>query len=370
MNMLQTTQTLADTTQQRDVTSIPWIIGTINGQTWLRRWEDVHALLTPALLYKHVVHGCPECSTDLTGSTVYSKEADCQTETRYEIVNAWQVNYVCGVCKIDGTLLDVSEKCSNDEELFCKFHSQRQGAMVLDVGCNTGRNMTRARLHGGPGTEVYGIEYSHDSVAIARSVHGNDHIVQGDASANFVDEQSWQGKFSVVQCTAVLQHMTPDQVIGVLGNISSCLASGGELLLTFKDAPTKQQMQRWGMSQWADEVFTADIVSESDYLTDGFLRAVMWDDDYYPGVTSEHPPLGRDLALAGLHRREFVFYSLEWIKRAAMKHDLIAERVEVLPDSKIPYSALHWMVVFRHHPREMGRTGIMDVERSAGAPAA
>lgn len=120
--------------------------------------------------------------------------------------------------------------------------------------------------------------------------------------------------------------------------------------MTFKDAPTKEQMTNMGMGYWADQVFTADITDKKGYLRDGFVRAVMWDDDYYPGVTSvtsENPPMDRDLSLPGIHRREFVFYSLEWMKSKAMKFGLVAEHVEVMPDSKIPLSALHWMVVFR-----------------------
>jgi SAM-dependent methyltransferase len=207
--------------------------------------------------------------------------------------------------------------------------------------------MTRALQHGGPGTEVFGIEFSSDSVAVAQQTHGKDRAFQGDASANFVDEHGWNQQFSIAQCTAVLQHMTPEQVQLALHNMSRCLKPGGELLLTFKDAPTKDQLANMGMGSWADQVFTADIADKKGYLRDGFLRAIMWDDDYYPGVTSENPPQSRDLAFPGIHRREFVFYSLEWMKAKALQCGFVAEHVEVMPDSKIPFSAFHWMVVFR-----------------------
>jgi SAM-dependent methyltransferase len=328
------------------VGSIPQIIGTVNGQQWLNRWERMKKFSMPAIVRQHTNLNQQNCNTDLTGSGVYTREVNGQEETRYDIVNSWQVNYVRGTCTLEGSLLEVDMECYNDEVLFKDFHSNRPGSMVLDVGCNTGKNMTRALQYGGPGTEAFGIEYSSDSLAIACAAHGADHAFQGDASTNFVDEHSWAGKFSVVQCTAVLQHMTPQQVQSALHNMSRCLVPGGELLLTFKDAPTRQQMSKYGMSAWADEVFTADILSQ-EYLRNGYLQAVMWDDDYYPGLTSKQPPLERDLSLPGLHRREFVFYGLEWMKSEAMKHGLLAERVEVLPDSKIPRSALHWMVIFR-----------------------
>ena len=48
-----------------------------------------------------------------------------------------------------------------------------------------------------------------------------------------------------------------------------------------------------------------------------------------------------------MHIREFVFYSLDWMIRAASSHGLIANVVEAQPDAKIPLGAFHWLVVFR-----------------------
>merc|ERR1719428_2603517 len=93
------------------VGSIPQIIGTVNGQQWLNRWEHMNKFSMPAIVRQHT--------------------------------NLKQQN------------------------------------------CNTGKNMTRALQYGGPGTEAFGIEYSSDSVAIAREAHGADHAFQGDASTNF-----------------------------------------------------------------------------------------------------------------------------------------------------------------------------------------
>jgi SAM-dependent methyltransferase len=235
----------------------------------------------------------------------------------------------------------------DDEALFRDFYSSRPARCVLDVGCNTGKNLARAAVYGGPSTEVWGIEYSEDSVRIAQGMHGTDRIFQGDASDDFVTVHGWEQKFTAVQCTAVLQHMSPQQVEAAISNMAKVLRADGELLLTFKDAPTAKQLQEKSMDKWAQAIFSADFASGEKYLKDGFLRAVMWDDDYYPEITSEAPPAERDLAQHGLHRREFVFYSLEWIIALAGKHGLQPTSVEALPDSKIPFSALHWNVVFR-----------------------
>merc|ERR1719311_905070 len=124
------------------VGSIPQIIGTVNGQQWLNRWEHMNKFSMPAIVRQH---------TNLTGSGVYAKEVKGQEETRYDIVNSWQVNYVRGMCTLEGSLLEVAADCYNDEALFKDFHSNRPGSMVLDVGCNTGKNMTRALQYGGPG---------------------------------------------------------------------------------------------------------------------------------------------------------------------------------------------------------------------------
>jgi len=329
--------------------SIANTIAAANGSVWLGRHLSIRKIVTPEALRQHLSIDAQENSTALAGQGVYANATEQQDgkNTNYDIVNAWQVNYVRGECALDGQLLALSGLCYNDEAMFGSFHSSRPASKVLDLGCNTGKNMTRALQHGGPGTEVFGIEFSSDSVAVAQQTHGKHRAFQGDASANFVDEHGWKHQFSVAQCTAVLQHMAPSQVQLALTNMSCCLRPGGELLLTFKDAPTKDQLAKMGMGFLADQVFTADITDKDGYLRDGFLRAVMWDDDYYPGVTSESPPQNRDLALPGIHRREFIFYSLEWIKSKAMQCGFVADHVEVMPDSKIPFSALHWMVVFR-----------------------
>lgn len=322
-------------------------IGFVNGGAWLNRWKQVNELVTPSVLRERVTSVFQEFDTDLVGSGVYAKESDADSQTRYDIVNAWQVNYVRARCAADGSVLGAELQSYSDEDLFREFYGPRQARCVLDVGCNTGKNLARAALYGGPSTEVWGIEYSGDSARIAQAAHGADRIVQGDASGDFVTTHGWEQKFTAVQCTAVLQHMSPKQVEAALSNMARSLKADGELLLTFKDAPTANQLQARGMGAWAHGVFSADHASPEQYLKDGYIRAVMWDDDYYPEVASRNPPAERDLALPGLHRREFVFYSLEWIIARASTHGLQPTDVEVHLDSKIPCSALHWKVVFR-----------------------
>jgi 2-polyprenyl-3-methyl-5-hydroxy-6-metoxy-1,4-benzoquinol methylase len=353
-NMLNTTQTTlkaAFSFPNMSTFRITKIIGSMNGQAWIERRKRIQARIQSVDLKHHVDLNNEQSNESLEGQGVYSNAnaQDGGNKTNYDIVNAWQVNYVRGVCDLQGNLLEVTPGCYCDDNMFGLFHSKRPGSVVLDVGCNTGKNMSRALQSGGAGTEVFGIEFSADSVAIARQVHGKTRVFQGDASANFVDDHAWSKMFDVVQCTAVVQHLTPKQVDAAMHNMSRCLKLGGELLLTFKDAPTKNQLHSFNMSTWADEVFSADYSRQESYISDGFLRATIWDDDYYPDVTGSKPPEERNLSMHGLHRREFVFYNLEWMKDLAKKYGLIAKVVEVMPDSKIPFSALHWMVIFERH---------------------
>ena len=44
------------------------------------------------------------------------------------------------------------------------------------------------KKYSGPGSKAYGVEYSEDSIEIARIVHGKEYVHQGDASLNFVDQ--------------------------------------------------------------------------------------------------------------------------------------------------------------------------------------
>jgi len=345
----KTDLSIGEITASKSDLSIGEIIAMANGRAWLGRRDNIKKIVTSEAVRQHLFINSQENSTDLSGHDVYANATEQQDgkNTNYDIVNAWQFNYVRGKCALNGQLLELSGLCYNDDAMFGSFHSSRPASTVLDIGCNTGKNMTRALQHGGPGTEVFGIEFSPDSVAVAQQTHGKHRAFQGDASADFVDAHGWNRQFSTAQCTAVLQHMTPEQVQLALQNMSRCLKPGGELLLTFKDAPTMEQLANMGMENWTDQVFTADMADIKGYLRDGFLRAIMWDDDYYPGVTSQNPPQDRDLASPGIHRREFFFYSLEWMKSKAMQCGFVAEHVEVMPDSKIPFSALHWMVVFR-----------------------
>jgi 2-polyprenyl-3-methyl-5-hydroxy-6-metoxy-1,4-benzoquinol methylase len=209
--------------------NISAIIGSVNGKEWLKRRSFVPTLVTPQI---HVLLSGMQSDESLKGQGVYAA-SDAKTEvqnTNYDIVNSWQVNFVRCMCNLDGVLLSVNEECWSDDAMFKSFHSNRSHATVLDVGCNTGKNMLRAIQYAGKGIEVFGIEFSPDSVAVAQEAFGKEHAIQGDASTNLVDQHGWSGRFSAVQCTAVLQHMTPAQVDAVVANMSRCLKSGGELL--------------------------------------------------------------------------------------------------------------------------------------------
>jgi len=309
----------------------------------MARSDQVREWVTPSSLQQHVTSNYTK---ELAGKGVYAKEEGEDGETRYDVVTNWQSNYVRVKCTSDRTVVGEVEKCT-DDDIYRDFHSARPGSRVLDVGCNTGKNLTMAGKFGGPKTELWGLEFSEDSVTIAQATHGTDRIFQGDATTDFVDKHGWSNFFDLVQCNFVIQHMQPEKVKGVFGNVAKCLRPGGEFLLNFKDAPTDEQLQKMGKQEWAHEVFTANLASAERYLGDGFLHAVMWDDDYYPGVASGTAAAGRDLHMAGLHRREFYFYSLEWVKARAAEHGLVLAEVDAIVDAKMPRSAFGWQIVLK-----------------------
>jgi len=366
-----------------ELPSIGDIIAQANGQDWLQRYKAVRANPVFCCGSLALVEG----TEDLAGVSNYSNfvaSDGAHDATFYEIVNRWQVNYVCGLCALDGKLKAVQPRFYSDELMFADFYATRpEGLVILDVGCNTGLNLRRAlkyssgaeenlaRLHCG-----FGIEYSTDSASKAKEVFGDEAIVQGDSAGDFIVQKKWKGKFDVAHFTAVAQHLTPDNLNKTLRNIALGLKPSGELLMTFKDAPTVCELKAKGMEGWTSEVFTStsapDTVSTDDdtesaddasrpwkqtkiieqgpqtYSSQDFLTAVMWDDDYYPGVVgSSKIGASRDLGLPGDHKRKFNFYSLDYMKASALECGLVAESVEVHPDSKIPFGAIHWRVVFR-----------------------
>lgn len=376
--------------------TIGGIIAQSNGQAWLRRYLFVRA--------NHKVCSlklCASDATDLVGVTNYAakviengkSEESCNTF--YEIVNQWQVHYARAFCDTNGVLKNMDAICYSDEAMFDELYATRpKGLVVLDVGCNTGLNLRRAMKYTSDAGTVYqsdrafGVEYSADSASIAKGVFGDEAIVQGDSAGDFIVQKKWEGKFDMAHFTAVAQHLTPGNLQKTLQNIALGLKApaagqtGGELLMTFKDAPTKEQLKAFGMDMLANQIFKldnalADPQADSDggssgestdstkkenapkktknvmhgtkesYLSQGFITAVMWDDDYYPGVVgSSQTEVFRDPKLPGSHKREFNFYSLEFIKTLALKCGLEAKSVMMHLDSKIPFSAAHWCVIF------------------------
>jgi len=311
------------------------------GKDWLERYHKVQSLIQPEVLRKYVAN----TSTDIAGDAVYAKPEEGSEETRYDdVVTKWQQNYLSADCDTNGNLVEVC-KASSDESLMQSFYTGREGR-ALDIGCNTGKNIMTVQHLTANKVECYGLEYSQDSVQIAAKNLGQDKVFWGDATSDFASKHGWQGYFNLAHCTFVLQHMPPSGVDAALCNMARCLAKGGELMTTFKDAPTAEQLTKLGMEAWVGETFTADLADKEAYLRDGYMHAVIWDDDYYPGVTSSSPPSGRDLSAPGPHRREMYFYGLQWMKDHAAQYGLVAKEVGAVWDAKIPFSVFTWKVVF------------------------
>lgn len=102
----------------------------------------------------------------------------------------------------------------------------RPNSAILDAGCGLGKLVERLAAHG----ETSGVDWSDQGVAVARALvpgaqfHTLD-LVRDDIS-------SLAGRFGLVVCTEVLEHVGRENRFAFLSRLRMCLASGGFLILT------------------------------------------------------------------------------------------------------------------------------------------
>ena len=104
---------------------------------------------------------------------------------------------------------------------------------VLDVGCGTGTNAGRFQ-----GIEYVGLDINEKYLAVARSNYGGRFI---DADLTTADLSSL-GVFDTILVNSFLHHVSDDEVVRILGQLTSRLAPGGrvhilELVLPERKSP-------------------------------------------------------------------------------------------------------------------------------------
>lgn len=102
-----------------------------------------------------------------------------------------------------------------------RLSGYRQGGTLLDIGCSTGLFLAKARA---AGWAVRGNEYSADSAAVARSLHGLE-VVSGALQADSFAAAS----FDVVTLWDVLEHVPDPQ--STLRLAATLLKPGGLLVV-------------------------------------------------------------------------------------------------------------------------------------------
>jgi ubiquinone/menaquinone biosynthesis C-methylase UbiE len=104
------------------------------------------------------------------------------------------------------------------------------GDHVLDVGCGLGQ-LTRAVGQVVAPGRVVGVERSHEQLATARQLAGDDKSIdfrQGDAARLPLGDDEW-GTFDVAHARFVIEHI-PDPA-AVVGGMARALKPGGRLIL-------------------------------------------------------------------------------------------------------------------------------------------
>ncbi len=123
-------------------------------------------------------------------------------------------------------------KLKNDWDLWDRLMQLAPGRRGLDAGCGAGaRDVYHAWSEG---YDIIGIDSVEENIAAARELHSEiaDRVFVADSNnpLDFDDES-----FDFVACNAVIQHIEPDVVRGVvLPHFARVLRPGGVLQLMFK----------------------------------------------------------------------------------------------------------------------------------------
>lgn len=114
------------------------------------------------------------------------------------------------------------------------------GRTTLDVGCGNGA--LAASLHAA-GMNTLGVDLSEYAVALASAAHPEIAFQQIDERP--LDEQLGQGRWDVITCAQVIEHIPPEHVNAFIGGLARSLRPGGQMLI---DVPiTDNVSDRWLM---------------------------------------------------------------------------------------------------------------------------
>lgn len=299
------------------------------------------------------------------GAPAYSRvdAPDGAVHTHYERAQRFQVYYesvrVNDAGKASGApLLD------SDDRAAARFAARLpQGASVLDMGCNTGRNLERLAEFGC--AHLRGLDLSADSIDAAKQrLASLDHDVRvGSVSEPL--PQSLVGAHDGAVFTAVAQHLDPEALERAFANLAGALAPGGFAWVSIKDIPTRAQLSSMDLDAWRDLAFTTErALADLDAQPSAGLaahrqalkaraageatvcHAVMWDDDYYLDPATGQPATleasERSFPSPGSHNRAFNFFPLPHIESLCRDNGLRVIGRRLYLDAKQPYGAVHW----------------------------
>lgn len=151
------------------------------------------------------------------------------------------------------------------ERYFAGFFPQNKEAAVLDIGCGSGDFITWMNRLGY--TNTSGIDISEEQIALAKKF-GAKHVEVADLLSYLPKHKK---EFDVIIARDVLEHLTKEEVLGVLENIYGALKDGGVFIAQTVNA--KNWM--WGRLRYGD--FTHELAFTQESISQ-ILRAENFSD--------------------------------------------------------------------------------------------
>ncbi|WP_028577192.1 class I SAM-dependent methyltransferase [Desulfomicrobium escambiense] len=120
------------------------------------------------------------------------------------------------------------------------------GLRVLDAGCGRG-DLVVSFSKANPSWQVTGIDLEPERIAIARAVRDRIGLKNAEYIEGSVLELSHDGRYDMVTCCDVLEHIQDD--VSVMKKFHGSLKRGGVLLLTFPSIPQRRHL---GLVKWRE----------------------------------------------------------------------------------------------------------------------
>lgn len=151
-------------------------------------------------------------------------------------------------------------------EIYCRVLSD-SAETVLDIGFGTGT--LTARLYQ-QGCRIYGQDFSHRMIQLAKMKMPEAELLQGDFSQG-LDERLKQQKYDAIIATYALHHLRDERKIGFIRELRQLLKDGGSIYVGDVAFETRQELEscreRTG-ADWDEDEFYFVYEELKPYIED------------------------------------------------------------------------------------------------------